>query len=76
MRGKVIVMANLKLRTLSGFASNDMVVCAFNHEHTQVELLMPEGPLGERLYLEGLEDIFPLRTSGSGEDFKGSSEDY
>jgi tRNA-binding EMAP/Myf-like protein len=59
MRGKVIVMANLKPRTLGGFASNGMVVCASNHEHTQVELLVPEGPLGERLYLEGLEDIFP-----------------
>jgi tRNA-binding EMAP/Myf-like protein len=51
MRGKVIVMANLKPRVLAGFTSNGMVVCASNHEHTKVELLVPEGPLGERLYL-------------------------
>jgi tRNA-binding EMAP/Myf-like protein len=59
MRGKVIVMANLKPRPLAGFNSNGMVVCASNHEHTKVELLVPEGIIGERLYLEGLEDLFP-----------------
>lgn len=59
MRGRVIVMANLKPRPLAGFNSNGMVVCACNAEHTKVELLVPEGPLGERLYLEGLEELFP-----------------
>lgn len=58
MRGKVIVMANLKPRVLGGFTSNGMVVCASNHEQTKVELLVPEGPLGERLFLEGAEEAF------------------
>jgi aminoacyl tRNA synthase complex-interacting multifunctional protein 1 len=53
MKGKVIVMANLKPRPLAGFNSNGMVVCASNHEHTQVELIIPEGEIGERIYLEG-----------------------
>jgi len=58
MKGKVIVMANLKPRPLAGFLSNGMVVCASTPDHTQVELLIPEGELGERLYLEGHEDLF------------------
>ena len=41
MKGKVIVMANLKPRPLAGFNSNGMVVCASNHEHSQVELIIP-----------------------------------
>jgi len=36
MKGKVIVMANLKPKSLGGFNSNGMVVCASNHEHTVV----------------------------------------
>jgi tRNA-binding EMAP/Myf-like protein len=59
MRGKVIVMTNLKPRPLAGFNSNGMVVCASNPEHTKVELLVPEGAIGERLYLDGLEELFP-----------------
>lgn len=43
MKGKVIVMANLKPRPLAGFMSNGMVVCASNADHTVVELLIPEG---------------------------------
>lgn len=58
MKGKVIVMANLKPRPLAGFNSNGMIVCASNKEHTQVELLRPEGELGERIYLEGYEHLF------------------
>ena len=59
MAGKVLVMANLKPRALAGFNSNGMVVCASNHDHTAVELLIPEGELGERVYLEGFEELFP-----------------
>ena len=58
MKGKVIVMANLKPRPLAGFLSNGMVVCASTPDHTQVELLIPDGELGERLFLEGHEDLF------------------
>ena len=46
-------MANLKPRPLGGFLSNGMVVCASDKEDKNFELLVPEGPLGERLYLEG-----------------------
>ena len=58
MKGKVIVMANLKPRPLAGFVSNGMVVCASNADHSKVELLIPEGELGDRLYLEGFEELF------------------
>ncbi len=51
MTGKVIIMANLKPRPLAGFLSNGMVVCASNEDHSVVELLIPEGENGERLYL-------------------------
>ena len=46
MKGKVIVMANLKPRPLAGFVSNGMVVCASNMDHSKVELLIPDGQLG------------------------------
>lgn len=36
MKGKVLVMANLKPRPLAGFNSNGMVVCASNADHTVV----------------------------------------
>jgi aminoacyl tRNA synthase complex-interacting multifunctional protein 1 len=51
MKGKVLVMTNLKPRPLAGFNSNGMVVCASNADHTVVELLIPEGEAGERVYL-------------------------
>jgi tRNA-binding EMAP/Myf-like protein len=59
MKGKVIVMANLKPRPLGGFVSNGMVVCSSDKDNTTFELLVPDGPLGERLYLEGMEELFP-----------------
>ena len=43
MKGKVLVMANLKPRPLAGFNSNGMVVCASTPDHTAVELIIPEG---------------------------------
>jgi aminoacyl tRNA synthase complex-interacting multifunctional protein 1 len=46
MKGPVLVMVNLKPRPLAGFPSNGMVVCASNADHTQVELLIPEGQIG------------------------------
>lgn len=51
MKGKVIVMANLKPRPLGGFVSNGMVVCSSDKDNTTFELLVPDGPLGERLHL-------------------------
>ena len=53
MSGNVIVMVNLKPRPLAGFASNGMVVCASTPEHDNVELLIPDGEIGERIFLEG-----------------------
>ena len=58
MTGKIVVMANLKPRKLAGFSSNGMVVCASNSEHTQIELLIPEGEPDERIMLEGYEQLF------------------
>jgi len=58
MKGKVLVMVNLKPRPLVGFPSNGMVVCASNADHTNVELLIPDGEIGERVYLEGHENLF------------------
>jgi tRNA-binding EMAP/Myf-like protein len=46
MKGKVIVFANLKPRSLGGFNSNGMVICASNQAQNQFDLLCPEGPLG------------------------------
>lgn len=51
-------MANLKPKPAGGFLSNGMVVCASDKENKSFELLVPEGPLGERLYLEGYEQLF------------------
>jgi aminoacyl tRNA synthase complex-interacting multifunctional protein 1 len=36
MKGKVLVMTNLKPRPLAGFNSNGMVVCASTPDHKQV----------------------------------------
>lgn len=51
MKGKVIVMVNLKPRPLGGFPSNGMVVSASTAEHTDFELVHPEGEISERVYL-------------------------
>ncbi len=51
MKGLVIVMANLKPQPLGGFPSNGMVVCASNAEHTDIEIIHPEGNVSERVYL-------------------------
>lgn len=58
MKGKVLVMANLKPRPLAGFNSNGMVVCASTPDHTAVELLIPDGEVGERVYLDGFQELF------------------
>ena len=46
MKGKVIVMANLKPRMLGGFESNGMVVCSSDKDNKTFELLVPDGPVG------------------------------
>lgn len=51
MKGKVIVMANLKPRPLGGFESNGMVICASDKDKKNFEILVPDGPVGDRLYL-------------------------
>jgi|GEM_PF-301223 len=57
---KVLVLCNLKPRKLAGFASNGMVLCASNADHTQVELVdVPEGAVvGERVTFGGIEGTF------------------
>jgi len=46
MKGKVLVMVNLKPRPLAGFTSNGMVVCASTQDHSKIELIVPEGQIG------------------------------
>jgi len=51
----VVVLCNLKPSKLKGVLSEAMVLAASNHDHTQVELLIPpEGSIpGERVSFEG-----------------------
>jgi aminoacyl tRNA synthase complex-interacting multifunctional protein 1 len=52
---KVLVLANLKPRKLAGFASNGMVLCASNAEHTEVKFVeVPaSAQVGDRVVFEG-----------------------
>ncbi len=51
----VLVLCNLKARSLGGFPSHGMVLCASNADHTAVEFAVPpEGAkIGERVSFEG-----------------------
>lgn len=51
----VLVLANLKPRKLVGFASNGMVLCASNEEHTEVKLVEPpaNAKVGDRVIFPG-----------------------
>ena len=51
----VLVLCNLKKRSLAGFPSHGMVLCASNADHTAVEFVVPpEGSkIGERVQFEG-----------------------
>ncbi len=53
----VLVLANLKARTLVGFSSHGMVLCASNADHTQVQLVIPPetSQIGERVMFEGFD---------------------
>jgi len=53
----VLVLCNLKARSLVGFPSHGMVLCASNHDHTKVQFVIPpEGSkIGERVAFEGYE---------------------
>ena len=59
MSGQLLVIANMKPRKLAGFESQGMVLCGSTDDHTQVELLLPttECKVGERVFLEGKEDL-------------------
>ena len=48
---KVMVLCNLKARTMLGFPSHGMVLCASNEDHTKVEFAIPpeDAPIGERV---------------------------
>jgi len=51
----VLVLANLKPRKLVGFASNGMVLCASNDEHTEVKIVEPPAgaKVGDRVVFHG-----------------------
>lgn len=51
----VLVLCNLKARSLVGFPSHGMVLCASNADHTSVQFMVPpEGSkIGERVMFEG-----------------------
>lgn len=53
---RVIVLCNLKKRTLVGFPSYGMVMCASNADHTQVQCMEPpaNAKIGERVEFEGI----------------------
>ena len=52
----VLVLCNLKSRSLVGFPSHGMVLCASNADHTRVEFVVPppETPIGERVIFSNL----------------------
>lgn len=58
---KVVVLCNLKPRSIGGYKSNGMVMCASNSDHTAVELVDPgqDAVVGERIGFEGIEGTFP-----------------
>lgn len=53
----VLVLCNLKKRTLVGFPSHGMVLCASNADHTAVEFVVPapDSVIGERVVFDGLD---------------------
>jgi aminoacyl tRNA synthase complex-interacting multifunctional protein 1 len=57
----VLVLCNLKKRTLVGFPSHGMVLCASNVDHSAVEFVVPppNTPLGERVVFDGLDPTAP-----------------
>jgi len=58
MQGRtVLVLCNLKARSLVGFPSHGMVLCASNADHTSVEFAVPPdgAKIGERVTFEGIE---------------------
>ena len=65
MTGKVLVMANIKARKLGGLPSEGMLMCSNNIDQTKFDLLRPQGEVGERVYLEGFEDLFLISTGDS-----------
>lgn len=52
----VLVLCNLKERKLVGFPSHGMVLCASNHDHTQVRLVNPpiDAKIGERIIIPNI----------------------
>jgi len=57
----VLVLANLKARTMLGFKSHGMVLCSSNADHTKVEIVSPPqgSKIGERVIFEGFEGKDP-----------------
>ena len=53
----VLVLCNLKARSLVGFPSHGMVMCASNADHTKVEFAVPPdgAKIGERVLFESIE---------------------
>lgn len=57
--GLVLILSNLKARKLGGFPSHGMVLCAGDPNGSAFELLRPHpnSKIGERVFIEGLENI-------------------
>jgi len=62
---KVLVFTNLKARTMSGFKSEGMVLCASSDDHSIVKFLEPpkDAKPGERVALEAIENQTPATPS-------------
>lgn len=58
---RVLVLCNLKEKSLVEFKSHGMVLCASSDDHSVVKFLEPpaDAPIGERVKFEGLELVEP-----------------
>lgn len=62
----VVVLANMKIKTLRGYPSHGMVLCAGNDAHTVVELIHPpaDAKPGDVVNFEGLSGTCDVVLSG------------
>lgn len=67
MKGRSVVFVNLKSKKLGGFPSHGMVMCCSDKTvegEEKIEICRPgdNSEVGERIYLEGYEELFPDST--------------
>eukprot|EP00922_Rhytidocystis_sp_ex-Travisia-forbesii_P026112 GHVS01038259.1.p1 GENE.GHVS01038259.1~~GHVS01038259.1.p1 ORF type:complete len:372 (+),score=49.24 GHVS01038259.1:194-1309(+) len=68
---KVLILANMKSKSLRGFQSHGMVLCVSNEDNSSIELLRPpaDAPVGELVMVEGLTgEPDPVMNTKSGKD--------